>query len=215
MKLDCLSTGSDGNCYILKDINGSSVILDCGIKFEDITHHKSFPRFKDIDFVFVTHSHKDHSRSMKNFVKSGCEIVSCETLNPFLEHWTKGNWDCSTFPVAHNVPCWGIILKSKQTKEKFCYVTDFRAMPKIEGIDYWLYEINYIEALIDEMIDEDKDLKHLGFNNHNSLENAIEYFSTMKTRPKKIYCCHGSKSHSIKKRIYEEMKQFADEVVVL
>ena len=215
MELHTLATGSSGNCYILKDTEGKSIVLDCGIKFHDITHHKAFPKFKDIDFLFVSHSHHDHDRSLKDFKLTGCEIVSYETLNKKTEQFSIGNWECITFPVAHNVPNWGIIIRSKTTGERFCYVTDFTAIPKIEGIDYWLYEVNYIQGLVDKMIENDRDLSHLGFNNHNSLESAVEYFSSLNTRPKKIYCCHSSPSHSIRDIVNKHIKQFADEVIVL
>ena len=215
MEVTTINTGSSGNCYIIKSGNGDSVILDAGVKFEKITHHPNFPKFKDISFVFVSHTHSDHNKSIKDFKRSGCEIVSYETLPPRLHKQEIGNWFIATFPVAHNVPCWGIALKHKITNETLCYITDFYKAPMMEGIDEFIFEINYIEAYIDELIEQDKTLNHTGFNNHCSLEYAIDYFTRMKTIPNKIYCCHGSSSHSIKKKIYEGMKQFADEVVVL
>lgn len=57
MNVITLSTGSKGNCYILKDCENNSIILDCGIKFEEITHHPEFPKFSKIEFVFVSHIH--------------------------------------------------------------------------------------------------------------------------------------------------------------
>lgn len=215
MQIICLATGSDGNCYLVKDNTGKTVILDCGIKFQDITHHPEFPKFKDIDFVFTSHSHSDHNKSLKDFKRSGCEIVSYETLDPFTRKDEINNWEFITFPVAHNVMCYGIVLNHKITNEKLCYMTDFYKAPMIEGADEYIFEVNYIDAIIDEMIEQDKEFNHTGFNNHCSLEYAVDYFSRMKARPKKIYCCHGSKSHSIKQRIYEGMKPFADEVIVL
>lgn len=214
MEVVTIATGSTGNSYIV-GTNGNYVILDCGVRFQDITHHPKFPSFSKIDFVFCSHCHHDHDKSLKDFRKSGCEIVSHETLETKTQRHRIGDWEATTFPVAHNVPCWGIILKHTITGEKLTYMTDFFKAPMIENCPEFIFEVNYIDAFIDEMIDENKDLKHLGFNNHCSLEYATEYFTNMKTRPKKIYCCHGSKSHSIKKRIYEGMKQFADEVVVL
>ena len=157
----------------------------------------------------------DHNKSLKDFKRSGCEMLTYETLKPEIQHHKIRNWNITTFCVAHNVPCWGVVLKHIITGEKLCYMTDFCKAPKVEGVDYWLYEVNYIERFIDQMIDEDKDLKHLGFNNHNSLENAVEYFNTIKTRPKKIFCCHSSGSHSIKKVVKEDLEPFADEVIVL
>lgn len=58
MKVTTLATGSTGNCYFVKDDNGKTIILDCGIRFQDITHHKEFPKFSDIDFIFVSHCHR-------------------------------------------------------------------------------------------------------------------------------------------------------------
>lgn len=55
MELTTLATGSRGNCYILSSISGKKCILDCGIKFKDIT--KNIPTFKNVDFVYCSHSH--------------------------------------------------------------------------------------------------------------------------------------------------------------
>ena len=214
MKLITLSSGSCGNCHFL-ELNNKTIILDCGITFRQITHHPNFPKFKDISFVFITHEHKDHSKSMKEFKKTGCCVLTYEKLENKVQHWNIDNFEITTFPIKHNVMCFGIIIKSRQENIVFCYVTDFYEIPKIEGVSHFLFEVNYIESLIDETIDADKDLKHLGFNNHCSLEYAVDYFTRMNTRPKEIYCCHGSQSHSIKKKVYEGMRQFADKVVVL
>ena len=99
--------------------------------------------------------------------------------------------------------------KLTQLKDK-----DAELQAMIEGLDTFIFEVNDIDSLIDEMIEENKELTHIGFNNHCSLEYAVDYFTRMNTRPKEIYCCHGSQSHSIKKRIHQGMKQFADKVVV-
>lgn len=214
MEVFTISTGSSGNAYIVGS-NNSYVILDCGVRFQDITHHPKFPKFSKIDFVFVSHSHGDHNKSLKDFKRVGCEIISYETLKQTPQRHITADWKVTTFPVAHNVDCWGIILEHHNTGEKLCYMTDFYKAPMIENCPEFIFEVNYIDSLIDETIEKDKELKHLGFNNHCSLEYAIQYFSAMKTRPNKIYCCHGSKNHSIKKKVYEGMKQFADEVVVL
>lgn len=215
LDLKTIATGSDGNCYILKSPNGRAIILDCGISFEEITHNENFPKFSDIDFVFVSHRHSDHSKALKDFKFSGCEIVSYETLEPKMQKWDIGDWECITFPVAHNVPNWGIIIRSKETGEKLCYVTDFTSMPKIEGINYFLYEVNYIESLIEEFIDAGVELKHYGFVNHNSLEKTIEYFESLNTKPEKIFCCHLSSHHSERKTIKEQMIGLADEIIIL
>ena len=213
MNLYVIGTGSKGNCYLLCE-NNHYIVLDCGLKFQEITSYTNFPSFCQIDFVWCSHQHGDHSKSLKNFKMSGCNCLTYEKLKPELQKWNMGYWDCLTFPVSHNVPNWGIVIKSKQTNEKFCYVTDFCALPKIEGIDYWLFEVNYIEKYIDTMIDDGIDIQNLGFNNHFSLEQAVDYFNSLQTRPKGITCCHLSQNNSIEDEILKEMSDFADKVQI-
>lgn len=89
-------------------------------------------------------------------------------------------------------------------------MTDFYAMPKVEGVEQWLYEVNYVEKGIEAQIDKGRDLKHTNFKYHNSLENAMSYFEKLETRPKEITICHLSKDNGDSKHILRKMSQFAD-----
>ena len=211
MVIKTISTGSEGNAYVLES-SGKYIILDCGLPFEQITHSKAFPKFRDIAFVFCSHgwSHHDHDKSLKDFKRSGCDIVSYETLERSVQHKTIGIFNITTFVLPHNVDNWGIIIHDTTTNEKLCYMTDFYASPRIEGIDFWLYEVNYVEKNINAQIDKGRDFKHTNFKFHNSLENAIFYFSNLETRPKEITICHLSKDNGDYKYILREMSQFAD-----
>lgn len=89
-------------------------------------------------------------------------------------------------------------------------------MPKIEGIDHWLIEVNYIEGIVDKMIEEERlNEMHTGFKFHNSLEKTKEYFSNIKTKPKTILCCHLSEMYGIKKIILKELQPFAENVDIV
>ena len=56
MNMTVIGSGSTGNAYLL-ECNGKTIILDCGLPFEKITHSKNFPSFKDIDLLIVSHIH--------------------------------------------------------------------------------------------------------------------------------------------------------------
>ena len=214
MELETLSSGSNGNCYILNH-KGKSIILDCGMRFEDITHSKAFKGFKNTQLVITTHHHSDHNRALEKFERSGCEIISYKTLKPKVEYHTCDSWTITTFPVQHNADNWGFIFKHKDIAEKFCYVTDFYGLPKIEGIDHWLIEVNYIEGIVDKMIEEERlNEMHTGFNFHNSLEKTKEYFSNIQTKPKTILCCHLSGMYGLDDIILKELQPFADKVEI-
>lgn len=97
------------------------------------------------------------------------------------------------------------------------YATDFVKMPLIQGVDYWLYEINYDEFTVDKLI-ETKNLEELHVANnvkyHNSLESAIEYFSKLKQKPKLLVACHLSNISGCDKNILREMKPLVDRVEI-
>ena len=154
----------------------------------------------------------DHNKSLKDFKKSGCEIVSYETLEQNISKFNIGDWECTTFPVAHNVPCWGIILKFIPTNEKFCYVTDFNKMPIIEGIDHWLMEVNYSMGWIEYKAEHDIDINNKSYLHHHALEDTVEYFEKLRTRPKTITCCHLSSVNAMEGTIIKQLKPFADKI---
>ena len=90
-------------------------------------------------------------------------------------------------------------------------------MPKIENVDYWLYEINYDEFTVDKIIDN-KDISKLHVANniqfHNSLENSQIYFKSLKRKPKLIIACHTSNMGGTKEIIENGMKDLCDKIIV-
>lgn len=212
MKMTTIATGSKGNCYLITLNNGKTVVLDAGIKFENITSNPEFPKFSSISFIFITHMHNDHSKSMKNFEMSGCKMLTYEMLKDNVQHHSFDGLKIITFPLLHNCKNYGIVVKDDY--ETFCYMTDFYKCPKLENVDHFLIEVNYIEEYIDEMIEQDKELKHTNFKFHHSLEATVEYFESLKSRPKSITCCHLGASHSIEKRIVEALSKYADKVEI-
>lgn len=216
MELTTLSTGSKGNCYILKSNNGNFCVIDCGIKFRDITNSESFGGFNKLDFIFVSHAHHDHNASLEDFKRSGVDIISYENIVSNTP--TKiGQWTIYPFPVLHNALNYGAIIYDNFENKRMVYVTDFIKMPLIQNVDYWLYEINYDEFTIDKLI-ETKDLEDLHIANnvkyHNSLENAVKYFSSLNNKPKLLIACHLSNIGGCDKNILQQMKPLVDKVEI-
>ena len=74
MKLKCLGSGSSGNCYLLST-ETETLILDCGISVMEIKKGLNFDLSKVVGCI-VTHSHKDHSLSVKDFENMGIPVLS-------------------------------------------------------------------------------------------------------------------------------------------
>lgn len=216
MKIITLATSSKGNSYILQVNNGKFCILDCGIKFEDITSSKCFSSFSKLDFVFTSHEHLDHSKSLTEFEKSGCDTISYKNIGD-KKRIEINDWIICPFKVKHNVLNYGAIIYNKTENKKIVYATDFIEMPKIQNVDYWLYEVNYDEFTVDKIIDSQDISKIHVANNiqyHNSLENAVEYFKSLNNRPKLIIACHTSEMGGTKKLIKQKLSKLCDKVEI-
>lgn len=128
-----------------------------------------------------------------------------------------GQWTIYPFPVVHNALNYGIIIYDSVENKKLVYATDFVSMPKIQNVDYWLYEINYDKETVDKLVDT-QDLEELHVANnikyHNSLESAVEYFSNLNNKPKLIIACHLSNIGGCDKNILNKIKPLCDKVEI-
>lgn len=216
MRLSVIGTGSSGNSYVLKSNNGKFCLLDCGLKFTTITHDKNFGSFSDLDFVWTTHVHGDHSKSLEDFKRSGCECFWWDNVEQG-KVIKVGQWTLVPFPALHNAVNFGVIVHDGNENKTLAYCTDFTKIPKIEHVPYWLYEINYDEATIDTLI-ETRSLDELHIANnvkyHNSLEKALDYFGGLETRPKLVVACHLSKISGCADNILKEMPAVCDRIEI-
>lgn len=144
---------------------------------------------------------------------TGVDILSYETLEPKVQYHEYENWSVTTFGLPHNVPNWGAVFKNKITGEKLCYATDCINMPLIEQCENFLVEVNYIEYVIDKIGEKnDWEFESNGFVHHHSLEDTVDYFTRLKTRPKTITACHLSYHNADRKMILKQLQPFADVV---
>ena len=213
MELITLNTGSKGNCYFLKSSNGKMCILDCGIKYKDITKH--IESFMNVDLVFCSHNHNDHSLALKDFELSGCECISYKNIIS-KQKVEVGQWTLLPFQVAHNDLNYGVIIYDNYEKKKIVYATDFSAMPKIKNVDHWIYEINYDNFTVNKMIENGyTDFAHLhhNLNFHNSLESALEYFEEI-GKVETLITCHLSNIGGLEDNIKNYMNKYAKHLYI-
>lgn len=211
MELTTIASGSTGNCYILKADNGRKILLDCGVKLQTIITHKEFGWLKDYDFVYVSHSHKDHNKAMAELEHYGATIISYQA--PVLKPTKIGQFIIKMFHVKHNVDNYGVIIVDTLTKERFCYVTDFTELPQITNIDTLLMEVNYDIDIINNRIEEwGLDGLNSGFKNHFSLQQAEDWLVHNPTEIKNLIICHISKDNASREKILKTLTPLAKNV---
>lgn len=85
MLVSVLCSGSKGNCTLIKTKN-HNILIDAGMTFkylkEKLEEHNT--KAEDIDYIFLTHTHKDHIGALKTFIKKYDPIV-CMGEKMFLE----------------------------------------------------------------------------------------------------------------------------------
>ena len=73
MILQILGSGSNGNCYLLKDSNNKILILECGINIKILKKALNYD-FSNVAGCLVTHEHKDHSKYVNDLIMMGIDV---------------------------------------------------------------------------------------------------------------------------------------------
>ena len=145
MNLKTISTGSEGNCYILTSTNGKRLVIDAGVSKAEIIKGCNFD-LKSIAGVIVTHEHKDHAKSVNDLIKAGLDV-----WRPYLDEEKKfhrkrfGDFIVYSFDLPHNgVPNRGFLVCCDH--QWLLYMTDMEYCPysfKNYKVNHMLIECNY------------------------------------------------------------------------
>lgn len=212
MKINILSTGSHGNCAIL-DNGKSKIMIDCGLKFEDIITHKAFGKFTDYEQILITHNHKDHSKSIGQFSKY-IDYISTDNKPQMVYNFM--NWKVFPFEVAHNIKCYGYLIKDNISKQNILWATDFNNIPILNGMRIGIacLECNYDEQSVTDKIIRGIEI-NANYQSHNSLENLVNYLEQLPSKPRMLVLLHKSNDGNLNEQlVIEKVSNFADKVVI-
>lgn len=209
MKLVTVGTGSSGNCHLLKRDNDRWVALDCGCKWSEVLIGCGF-RPIDIDLALVTHNHRDHSRYVGDFVKSGIDVFSVNDLET-KKVYKKGEVKFVAFEVPHDVDCYGYLIRVDG--RTIVYMTDFgycRYTFKSWNVDTWIIACNHLEPP-----DADEaNYAHVVMG-HSSLDTVKDILEVNKSDAmKNVILCHTSSSADTDLMVSEIRKIVGDGVNV-
>lgn len=219
--IEILGSGSKGNCYILTAGN-EKLILDCGINLLEIKKKLNFD-LSNVIGCLLTHSHKDHSLSVKGIVAAGIDVFSSvavfEECNSNHHRLKKiitnkvieiGNFKIIPFEVNHThndrsyCPTLGFLIKHPSIG-KVLYATDtYYLNYKFDNVDHILIECNYSEEILDTI----PDYRARVLKSHMSLENLKEALKTWDLRKtKNIILIHLSSENSNPEKFKNEIQE--------
>lgn len=219
MKLKCIATGSTGNCYTLTSDSGETLILDCGIPIKEIKKGLNW-NVKDVVGAICTHSHQDHSKSVKDLNNMGipvCTPYKKLLMSQFLSNsyftvrtfdlttvdgrWTHTNADGS------ECPCYGFLITHPEMG-RMIYATDTELIKwKFKGINHILLGVNYDKDLIDN--EDSAKVNHV-YRGHMSIDTACDFVkANYSDGLQNVIMCHLSSENSDRDSFIEKMKKVA------
>ena len=115
MVFKCISTGSKGNCYLLENCDGEILIIELGIKQEDI--FRNIKETSKIVGALYTHNHGDHNFKAKKGAKNsdlfrewGIDVYGIDNME-VGKPYDIGSYRVYPLPAIHDVPCYSYLIE--------------------------------------------------------------------------------------------------------
>lgn len=177
-----LSSGSVGNCILVYDCRGKCVVLDVGIRWDDVLKGLDYD-LSCVSLALVSHRHHDHTKSLSHCIAYGIPCYAnddvcgrhkgCGLIGNGMKIAVDG-WGVQCFDLVHNVPNKAFVLDAKDGI-RVLYCTDTESVPKVvKNVNYAVIECNYDnDILIDNLANDE--MVRSQFQNHHSLGSCIAY----------------------------------------
>ena len=192
MEINIIKTGSRGNASVLTDAVGNQLLIDAGLKYEQIAKH--ITDFSKLT-VLCTHDHGDHALSLKKFTDLGLKVISPQTeqsssLIPL------GAWTILPIAVPHSTAlCYAYLIRNNIEGKNIFWATDLTELPRIKdgNFDLFAIECNYDEDIATEATLKGS-VESRGYMNHLSANKLLWWLQSRRQKPKNLCLIHLSNS---------------------
>lgn len=174
MKYTCWGAAKQvtGSMHLLELDSGYTILIDCGIDYEDKTNKEINARFpfdaRSVDVLILTHAHIDHSGNIPNLVKNGFkgEIICTEPTAFLLEKlWIDSvNIQNNNSKRRNSVKLYGF-KEVKEANEQIFTLPFYERFELNDDVAFTLHEAGHIigAASVRFEIKEGGDTKIIGF----------------------------------------------------
>lgn len=221
IKAKVLGSGSKGNCTYI-NINGYNLLLDAGLTMKRIKLElrKVNLSAQDINYVFITHSHQDHIKALKQ-IRKHCPhtmIFQPETQQFYFEI-KKAQAVITAFEADHDIPCWSYKIDDLKDNTSLLYITDTGTVLcnslqyMVDPVDILILEMNHDLSLLLKNNKYPDDLKIRITDTHLSNEQARDLIELIGTDRLKYFCAfHASEQNNNGALIAYEARRGLDKV---
>jgi len=219
-----IASSSAGNAYIVGAEGLTPLLLEAGIPIKKLREAFKFG-LSGIAGCLISHEHGDHSKAVKDLLKSGvdCYMTSgtAGALGVADHHRVSmvgkmsafriGAWTVRPFALEHDAadPCGFLIGHGT---DSLLFIPDTAYMEhRFKGVTQIAMECNHIGDLLSENIvsgDVAKTVGHRVRRNHMSLETAIRMLKANDlSRCRAIYLLHLSDTNSDEARMKKDVQE--------
>lgn len=223
MILKCLQSSSSGNCYILQS-DEDILLLECGVNFLEIKKALNF-NLSNVNAMLLSHEHNDHSKSVKEIMKSGIDVYMSKPTADALnlsghrlnivepqKQFSVGSFTIMPFEVQHDAALpLGYLIQEEKTKSRTLFLTDsYYSKYRFPGLNYIMIECNYIKDTLDQNIANgyvDEAMKPRLLQSHFSLEHVKDFLRANDlSQCRKVILLHLSDRNSDARRMIQEIE---------
>ena len=219
MTFTSLASSSHWNCYVVSD--GQTVILlECGISFRKIKKGLGFD-LSNIRACLVSHEHKDHAKSVMDFIKSGVEVFASEGTADALDcdlitavadrvQFQAGSLEIMPFTTFHDAaePL-GFLIYSHTDGDRLVFATDTVNLGyQFPNINLLALEANYDASILARCERMPEKVRHRVTNSHMEIQTLCRYLRTLDLSACRVlYLLHLSNAASSEGRFIERVRQ--------
>lgn len=164
MKFKIFASGSKGNCTYL-EVDNKKYLIDLGISLSSLKENleKISVDLKDIDGIFLTHTHVDHTHGLELYLKKyDRPVYLSEKMYEELKHYIGlhsivdddfklDNLVIKIIRTSHDVDSYGYIFEDNT--KSLVYITDtgylnVRYFPKITNKTAYIFESNHDDEML-------------------------------------------------------------------
>jgi len=230
LEFKSFASGSAGNMYTVSD-GTTKIMIEAGITIKRIKQALDF-KVSDVSAVLLSHSHGDHSKSIKDMVKLGVDcympLATAEELNidsrrikPIKagKSISIGSLKVYPFEAQHDVECYGYLILN-ESGERLLFLTDsYYCKYTFKGLTHIAVEANYSKSILDKNIDEGitpRIMRKRLIKSHFSLENVLEFLKANDlSKVQEIHLLHLSDSNSDEALFKQEVKKLTGKPVYI
>lgn len=219
MTFTSLASSSHGNCYVVSD-GKTTILLECGISFRRIKKGLGFD-LSNIRACLVSHEHKDHAKSVMDFIKSGVEVFASEGTADALDcdlitavadrvQFQAGSLEIMPFTTFHDAaePL-GFLIYSHTDGDRLVFATDTVNLGyQFPNINLLALEANYDASILARCERMPEKVRHRVTNSHMEIQSLCRYLRTLDLSACRVlYLLHLSNAASSEGRFIERVRQ--------